>query len=244
MSNGPAWLGRLALFAAIAAAGLIIAAGPLYRFGGFDLTTAMTTLPTYGVYAAMATAVLAALWVVAALASRSGAGFVPLIVAVTIAATAAYFPVTHVLTQQALPKIHDVTTDTGNPPQWVALLEERKATSSGSAYNPANAAEQQKAYPEIQTFNSALPPAELFEKAKKVATDMGWAIAASEPAEGRIEATDTTLFFGLKEDVVIRVAADGTGSKLDIRSMSRQGAADAGSNASRIRNFLTRLKTA
>ena len=89
MANGPAWLGRLALFAAIIAAGLIIAAGPLYRFGGFDLATTMTTLPTYGVYAAMATAVLAALWVVAALASRSAAGFVPLLVAVTIAATAA-----------------------------------------------------------------------------------------------------------------------------------------------------------
>lgn len=244
MSNGPSLLGRLALFVAIAAAALNIAGGPLYRFGNLDLKTAMETLPIYGIYAAMATGVLAAIWVVAALASRGAAGFVPTIVAVVIASTAAYFPVTHLLTERALPQIHDVTTDTGNPPQWVALLEARKAASNGATYNPANAAEQQRAYPEIQTFNSALPPAELFEKAKKVATDMGWAIAAAEPGEGRIEATDTTMWFGFKEDVVIRIVADGTGSKLDIRSMSRAGGPDAGSNASRIRNFLQRLKTA
>ena len=238
------WIARLALLAGVIAAGLIVAGGPLYRFAGLDLKTALQTLPTFGVYAAGATVVLAVIWLIAALVTRSSAGLVPVIVGVVIAAAAAYFPITLLMTAKALPNIHDITTDTGNPPQWVALLETRKAAKNGADYDPANAAEQQKGYPEIKTFSSALPPAELFDKAKKVATEMGWEIVAAEPAEGRIEATDTTMWFGFKDDVVIRVAAENTGSKLDIRSMSRVGSSDVGKNASRIRDFLARLQKA
>jgi len=244
MSNAGGLIGRLALAVGVVAAALILAGGPLYRFGGLDLKTAMLTLPTYGIYAAMAAGVLAIIWVVVALVTRSSAGLVAVIVAVVVAAGAAYFPISMVVTARALPEIHDITTDTGNPPQWVALLEERKAATNGANYDPAAAAEQQKGYPEIQTFNSPAQAAELFEKAKKVATDMGWQIVAAEPAEGRIEATDTTMWFGFKDDVVIRIVADGSGSKLDIRSMSRIGKSDLGKNAMRIRDFLTRLKAA
>lgn len=238
------WIARLVLLAGVIAAGLIVAGGPLYRFAGLDLATALITLPTYGIYAAMAAGVLAVVWVVAALVTRSSAGLVPVIIGAVLAASAAYFPINFKMTADALPKIHDITTDTGNPPQWVALLEERKAAKNGADYDQANAAEQQKGYPEIKTFSSALPPAELFEKAKKVATDMGWAIIAAEPGEGRIEATDTTMWFGFKDDIVIRIQADGTGSKLDVRSMSRVGKSDVGKNASRIKDFVARLQKA
>jgi uncharacterized protein (DUF1499 family) len=244
MSNAAGLVARLALFVGVVAAALIFAGGPLYRFAGLDLKTALLTLPTYGIYAAMAAGALVVIWLVLALVTRSSAGLVAVIVAVVLAAGAAYFPIKMKMTADALPKIHDITTDTGNPPQWVALLEERKAATNGANYDPADAAEQQKGYPEIQTFNSPAPPAELFEKAKKVATDMGWQIVAAEPAEGRIEATDTTMWFGFKDDVVIRIVADGSGSKLDIRSMSRVGKSDLGKNATRIRDFLTRLKAA
>jgi hypothetical protein len=238
------WIARLALLAGVIAAGLIVAGGPLYRFAGLDLKTALLTLPTYGIYAAMAAGALALIWLVTAMVTRSSAGLVPVIIAVVLAGAAAYFPLTLKATADMLPKIHDITTDTGNPPQWVALLEARKASKNGAEYDQANAAEQQKGYPEIKTYASPLPPAELFDKAKKVATEMGWEIAAAEPAEGRIEATDTTMWFGFKDDVVIRIAADGTGSKLDIRSMSRVGGSDIGKNASRIRDFLARLQKA
>ena len=244
MSNAAGLVGRLALLAGVIAAGLIAIGGPMYSFGGMDLGTALITLPTYGIYAAMATGVLIVIWLIAAFATRSSSGLVAVIIAVVLAGSAAYFPITLKATADMLPKIHDISTDTGNPPQWVALLEARKAAKNGADYDPANAAEQQKGYPEIKTFSSALPPAELFEKAKLVATNMGWEIAAAEPAEGRIEATDTTMWFGFKDDIVIRIAADGTGSKLDIRSMSRVGKSDIGKNASRIKDFLARLQKA
>jgi uncharacterized protein (DUF1499 family) len=62
------------------------------------------------------------------------------------------------------------------------------------------------------------------------------------PAEGRLEATDTTFWFGFKDDVVVRVRPDGTGSRVDVRSLSRVGRSDLGMNARRIRRFLERLR--
>jgi uncharacterized protein (DUF1499 family) len=44
--------------------------------------------------------------------------------------------------------------------------------------------------------------------------------------------------------VVIRIAPEGTGSRLDIRSMSRVGKSDLGKNADRIRAFLAKVKEA
>ena len=70
---------------------------------------------------------------------------------------------------------------------------------------------------------------------------MGWQIVASAPQEGRIEATDTTLWFGFKDDIVIRVAPAGNRSLVDIRSVSRVGISDVGTNARRIRNFAGKL---
>jgi uncharacterized protein (DUF1499 family) len=69
----------------------------------------------------------------------------------------------------------------------------------------------------------------------------GWEIVAAVPAEGRIEATDTTRFFGFKDDIVIRVKAEGAGSRVDVRSLSRVGKSDVGKNASRIRAYLIAL---
>ena len=70
---------------------------------------------------------------------------------------------------------------------------------------------------------------------------MGWAIVAVVPAEGRIKATDTTLLYGFKDDIVIRVAATAHGSRTDVRSESRIGESDIGKNAARISIFLEKL---
>jgi uncharacterized protein (DUF1499 family) len=70
---------------------------------------------------------------------------------------------------------------------------------------------------------------------------MGWRIAAEAPQEGRLEATATSLLFGFKDDIVVRVAADGAGSRIDVRSASRVGGSDFGANAARVREFLRRV---
>jgi uncharacterized protein (DUF1499 family) len=73
---------------------------------------------------------------------------------------------------------------------------------------------------------------------------MGWDIVSVSPAELRIEATATTLLFGFKDDVVIRVTAQDNASRVDIRSLSRVGVSDLGTNARRVRSFLSELKAA
>jgi uncharacterized protein (DUF1499 family) len=236
--------GRLALLAAIAAAALVAAAGPGYRYGYADLSQAFG-LMTYGVYAAGAAGALAVLWIVFALVGRSSSGFLAFVAALIIAGGAAYMPINMRMTAQSLPFIHDITTDTDNPPAFVALREAREAAPNGLDYKTEENAEATKTgYADIQPLITEVPPAEMFKRAEAVARAMGWEIAAAEEADGRIEATDTTAWWGFKDDVVIRIVAEGEGSRLDIRSMSRVGKSDLGKNAARIRKFLAAVKEA
>jgi uncharacterized protein (DUF1499 family) len=64
---------------------------------------------------------------------------------------------------------------------------------------------------------------------------------AREPAAGRLEAVDSTAWFGFKDDVLVRVAEVPGGSRIDVRSKSRVGRGDAGTNAKRIREFRAKL---
>ena len=142
-----------------------------------------------------------------------------------------------------VPMIHDVTTDTENPPVFVSVLALRKDAPNSAIYGgPEIAAQQRAAYPDIRPLVSDLPPARAFERARSVSRQMGWKIVDENPAEGRIEATATTRWFGFKDDVVLRIVpAAGYGSRVDIRSVSRVGRSDVGTNARRIRTFLKRF---
>jgi uncharacterized protein (DUF1499 family) len=84
-------------------------------------------------------------------------------------------------------------------------------------------------------------PVLAFDRALGAARAMGWRIVDANPGQGRIEATDTTFWFGFQDDVVIRVAPTETGSRVDVRSLSRAGRSDVGTNAKRVRAFLARL---
>ncbi len=88
----------------------------------------------------------------------------------------------------------------------------------------------------------AAPPAQGFERAEATARALGWRILDSDPQKGTIEATDTTTYYGFTDDIVIRVTAAGGGSRVDIRSHSRQGGSDIGVNAARVRRYLAALK--
>ena len=144
---------------------------------------------------------------------------------------------------RGVPPIHDITTDTADPPAFVALQGERQKAPNGAAYGgPEIAAQQQKAYGDIQPLIVKTPPAEQLQKAIDAARSLGWQVVASDAASGRIEATDTTGWFGFKDDIVIRVRglADG-GSRVDVRSVSRVGRSDLGANAARVRKYLAKL---
>lgn len=230
---------RLTLLAGFIAAALIVGAAPLYRFAGFALGDAFA-LMTWGTYAAAGTLALAVLWVIFAAIGRSGAGLLLVVLGVVLAVGAGQGPIRMKMTADSLPFIHDITTDTANPPVFVALAPVRASAPNGVDYK-TDPALQLKGYPDLKTFTSKKSAAELYEKALAVAKTMKWEIVSSSSDEGRIEATDTTAWWAFKDDVVIRVVAEGDGSKLDIRSMSRVGGSDLGKNAERIRAFLKAL---
>ena len=167
--------------------------------------------------------------------------WVPL-VSLALAMVAVTPPLILVSRAKSVPPIHDITTDTVDPPAWVALLEVRNKAPNGSAYKGAAVAAQQvKAYADIKPKVIAAPPREAMQKAIDAARSLGWEVVASDAATGRVEATATTAWFGFKDDVVVRIRPEGTGSRVDVRSMSRVGQSDIGANAARIREFLGKL---
>jgi uncharacterized protein (DUF1499 family) len=70
----------------------------------------------------------------------------------------------------------------------------------------------------------------------------GWTIVAFDADAGRIEASQQSRWFRFTDDVVISIAGDEAGSRIDMRSTSRQGRSDYGVNAARIRAYMTALR--
>ena len=139
---------------------------------------------------------------------------------------------------KSVPPIHDITTDTQNPPQFVAVLALRRGAMNSSEYGGEKIAEQQrKAFPDIQPLDFKEPAYQVFAKCLESAKEMGWAIVDADESKGRLEATDRTFWFGFKDDIVVRVKAKGLKTRVDIRSVSRVGVGDVGTNAQRIRKF-------
>jgi uncharacterized protein (DUF1499 family) len=144
-------------------------------------------------------------------------------------------------TAKKAPPIHDISTDLANPPQFVAVLPLRASAPNSAVWDTSTVAKQQSGYPDIQPVTLPVAPGAAFHVALAAARDMGWAIVASDSAAGRIEATATTTWFGFKDDVVVRIGPDPKGSRVDVRSESRVGGSDVGTNAARIRAYEKRL---
>ena len=163
------------------------------------------------------------------------------------------YVLSYVYTAQALPAIHDITTDLADPPQFSAL--ELRADNWDNipgaddenmrGMNPRQrwATVHQEAFPDIRSVRIDQPVAEVIEKAKRLAEDRGWEIVSVDPAAGHLEATDTVSLFRFKDDVVIRARAaeNGGASIIDMRSVSRVGVHDLGVNSKRVRKFLSDL---
>jgi uncharacterized protein (DUF1499 family) len=142
---------------------------------------------------------------------------------------------------QSLPRIHDISTDTDDPPNFVAVAPLRKDARNPLDYKPETAAQQKRGYPDIAPLRLDAAPSQSFARAERAARAMGWEIVSVAPNDLRIEATDTTLLFGFKDDVVIRIRPQAQGSVVDVRSLSRVGGSDFGANAKRVRAFLNKV---
>jgi uncharacterized protein (DUF1499 family) len=239
------WLVRLGAVLGVATA-LLLLAGPVgYRLGVIPLRTALLTVLTWGAYGGIATIVVSLLGLGLTLLrprdARRGVGLALASVAlgIVLVGVPARFRL-----GPPRPPIHDITTDTEQPPQYIAVLPLRADAPNKTEYaGESIAARQREAYPDVQPLVLEMPPAQAFERALATVRDMGWDLVEADAASGRIEATDTTFWYGFKDDVVVRVRPTGSGgSRVDVRSLSRVGVGDVGTNARRILAYLDALR--
>jgi uncharacterized protein (DUF1499 family) len=231
----------LVMAIAVAALTMLIASGPGTRLGIWPWQTGFS-LVKWAAYTGMAASAAAVVLVLLLAVPRWRPGAWTPILALCIGLAAAVPPIILLEHAKGTAPIHDITTDTFDPPVFVALMEERRKSPNGAAYGgPAVAAQQQKAYPDIKSLIVKSPPQKTVQRAIDAARASGWEIVASDAPSGRIEATATTTWFGFKDDVVVRIRPEGSGSRVDVRSVSRVGEGDVGANAKRIKGFLRRL---
>jgi uncharacterized protein (DUF1499 family) len=135
------------------------------------------------------------------------------------------------------PPIHDITTDTGDPPRFTAAEAARGPEANPLEIDPQVIEQQQQAYPDLDTLVTTLSVDDAFERALSVARELGWEVYHEDRNAGVIEAVDTTPIMDFSDDIIIRVRGSARGTLLDLRSVSRVGIGDLGANADRIRTF-------
>ncbi|MBV9571770.1 MAG: DUF1499 domain-containing protein [Alphaproteobacteria bacterium] len=259
------WLARLSFAAFVLAAltGAIAAVGT--RFDVWSPTFGLFHLFPWCICLGLMAFVLGVVWALWAMAANRGEaaryGTIGLVGATFLIAV----PLYDAAMGWTSPAIRDISTDVNTPPQFIALQARRQAYARSRPITPADydgpklargpngktataAALQKKYYSDIRTRADLTSPEKLFDRAVKTAHRMGWDVIAVVPEQGRIEATSTSLWFGLSDDIAIRVKGAGVGARLDIRSKSRDdlsagpfGASDMGRNAAHVRAFLKTL---
>jgi uncharacterized protein (DUF1499 family) len=234
----------VALGAFVAAGGalLLVVSGFGYRAGAWSLHVAFLLL-RIGAWIALAGGVLSLLAAILTRPGQGRRGFVMSVVSVLLGLAAFGTVARWRMVASGAPPIHDITTDFDTPPAFVVVLPLRAGAPNPPDYGGAAVAAQQRAaYSDIGPLFLSVVPGATFRIALATARDMGWAIDGADSTAGRIEATATTPWFGFKDDVVVRVTpAPQGGSRVDVRSVSRVGTGDVGTNARRIREYLARL---
>jgi hypothetical protein len=250
------WLAKLSFAALLIAVAIALVAGFGARLGFWNLHVGLFCIFPWALGAGLASFASGLVWAIWALVANRGSGArfgaVGLFGASALLAPPAY----DIYTAETSPRIHDISTDTDHAPQFVALRSDRSGARTSPEYDgpsralgpdgksASTAQLQKKFYPDIYSKADLTSPDKLFARALKTAYRMGWHVVAVAPKEGRIEATDTSLLFGLTDDIVIRVKPAGIGTRLDIRSKSRIPIwqdSDIGRNAAHVRSYLKML---
>ena len=217
---------------------LVALPGPLYKYGVVDLGTAFTGFKL-GVFAGIATLILLLLQI---LFKRKTVTFGSTIMALLLSTIAITIPLSMLNKGKSVPPIHDISTDLVNPPEFVVIAPLRADAPNPVGYAGVEVATQQRAaYPELQTLNYPQSKSELVEATKQAIDNSGWQLVNIDANQGIVEATDRTMWFGFKDDVIVRITDNGSKRLVDIRSKSRVGGSDLGKNAERIHGFIEEL---
>jgi len=250
------FLGRflpgLALLAGLLAIAAVWGTGPLYKVGAISWVTILHGLK-YGAFLGMAAGGIGIIAILVRLVSGQGALSLAL-VGLLCGAAAFGFVINFRAQATAVPPIHDITTDTENPPAFVAILPLREAFDTanpphyvGDEPEPGDTGRtireaQLASYPELGSVFLDADVSFVFTAALATVEAMGWELVEANTSDGRIEAVDTTAWYGFRDDIVIRIEEQRGGAiRVDVRSKSRVGVSDLGVNAARISEFLAAL---
>ena len=249
------WAGRLTGLAALlcfgAVAVALVAAIGTGR-GAWDYRAGLSLL-RYTFFAAALGVVLA---IIAAFVARRASPKLAMLnlLAIVVAGAFVAFVGNQVRTARSVPAIHDISTDLDDWPRFYRLTVRADNLESIPDMGRADLAalpprERWRAihrehYGDIATIRVPWSVAETVARARALAEQRGWEIVTTDPAQGILEAVDTSFFFRFKDNVVLRVrpAGEGSGSLVDMRSLSRVGVSDVGVNARRVRDFLAELQ--
>ena len=241
------WATRMALGLALFIPVYFMAAPLGYKFDVWGLMTSFSMLTKFGPPLLMGTAGLAALALLLSAIAKRKKGILLSLIALAVPVAGLAHAKTLKDSRKDIPPIHDISTNMEDPPTFSAVVTDIRGEKSnplnyiGKTFGKNNelvTAAQAKAYPDVQPITSSKSTGEAFAHALAIVKQMGWELQSESAATGVIEATDTTFWFGFKDDVVIRVRpAENAGSIIDVRSVSRVGRSEIGANAARIRAF-------
>ena len=195
--------------------------------------------------------VMAAIAVVLALASLIGIwrhgieGLGAALTALAIGIALLAYPSFLAVRAYRLPMIADITTDPIDPPRFEKIAQARTRQANPVAYAGLYAAELQKAaYPDIAPLDVDASVQNAYEAARAVIEKRRWQVINTRaPQPGRreayIEAVARSPIMGFRDDIVVRIRPVGQGARVDVRSASRYGRHDFGTNASRVRALIS-----
>jgi len=252
------WSRRIAFFSLAATLIAII----IVRSGALDIVPALSTLA--GALVLACVAILLALGAGISIWRNGSAGGRQAVTALLIGFALIAYPLYLGVKARNLPAIYDITTDPIDPPQFDAIARLRPRDANPVTYAGLYTAEQQhNAYADIEPDDTNSSAQEAYDAAMKVITKRKWrvvdarppqapppvptprnvAIQASPARDGIIEAVARTPILGFRDDVVVRIRPTADGARIDVRSASRYGRHDLGSNAARVRNLIDDIDT-
>jgi uncharacterized protein (DUF1499 family) len=232
------WARRMALFSLVAALLSVI----IVRSGLLEIRPALATFGGALVFAVLALLLALGAFVVIWKDGLAGMGHALTAIAIGIGLLA--YPAYLGVKAYKLPWIYDITTDPLDPPRYEVLARVRPRDANPVIYAGLSAAEEQRnAYPEIEPLEEDVTPMAAFTAALAVINKRRWLIVNQRPPqlprrEGHIEAVARTPIMGFRDDVVVRVRPNEDGARIDLRSSSRYGSFDFGTNAARIRTLM------
>ena len=221
---------------------MLPAAGVAYRTGVLPLPAALLQGMRWAAYLGVAAVVVSTIALALAYRRRLRPGIALAAAGLVLGAIAVGIPLRWQSTARSVPPIHDISTDTVDPPTFERVVALRAGAPNTLDYDANVGQQQRQAYPDVVPVTLPVPPDAAFDRALNAARDDGWEIVDADQEARRIEATDTTFWFGFKDDVVIRLRPAGDGTRVDVRSVSRVGRSDVGTNARRIREYLASLQ--